>query len=70
RAVKEITGETTTTHIAKRIILEANDMLRHSNWPISEIAFSLGFEEPSYFNNFYKKNTGTTPKMVRQITTV
>lgn len=65
RAVKEITGETTTMHIAKRIITEANDMLRHSDWPISQIAYGLGFEEPSYFNNFFKKNTGTTPKEVR-----
>ncbi|WP_225321388.1 helix-turn-helix domain-containing protein [Rhizosphaericola mali] len=65
RAVKKITGETTTKHIAKRIILEANDMLRHTNWPISEIAFILGFEEPSYFNNFYKKNTGIIPKDAR-----
>jgi len=65
RAVKEITGETTTVHISKRIILEANYMLRHSNWQISEIAFALGFEEPAYFNTFYKKNTGLTPKEAR-----
>ena len=65
RAVKEITGETTTSHISKRIIVEANDMLRHSNWQIAEIAFALGFEEPAYFNTFYKKNTGFTPKEMR-----
>ncbi|MFT4202546.1 MAG: helix-turn-helix transcriptional regulator [Chitinophagaceae bacterium] len=65
RAVKEATGETTTTHIANRIIVEANDMLRHSNWPISEIAYCLGFEYPAYFNNFYKKHTGVTPKDAR-----
>jgi len=66
RAVKDVTGETTTTHIAKRIVLEANDLLRHSNWPISEIAYCLGFEYPTYFNNFYKKHTGVTPRDVRQ----
>ena len=66
RAVKEITGETTTSHISKRIILEANDMLRHTNWQIAEIAFALGFEYPAYFNNFYKKYTGITPKETRQ----
>jgi len=65
RAVKEITGETTTALIANRIIVEANDLLRHSNWAISEIAYSLGFENPAYFNNFYKKHTGTTPKETR-----
>ncbi len=65
RAVKEATGETTTKHIASRIVVEANDMLRHSNWPVSEIAYCLGFEYPAYFNNFYKKNTGITPKEAR-----
>ncbi|QIY82173.1 helix-turn-helix domain-containing protein [Epilithonimonas hominis] len=65
RAVKEVTGETTSHHISRRIIAEANDMLRNTSWQISEIAFALGFEEPAYFNTFYKKNTGFTPKEVR-----
>lgn len=65
RAVKKITGETTTVLIANRIIVEANDLLRHSNWAIAEIAYSLGFENPAYFNNFYKKHTGFTPKETR-----
>lgn len=65
RAVKEITGETTTALIANRIIVEANDLLRHSNWAIADIAYSLGFEYPAYFNNFYKKHTGITPKETR-----
>ena len=67
RAVKEVTGETTSHHISKRIISEANDMLRHTNWQIAEIAFALGFEEPAYFNTFYKKNTGFTPKEIRNV---
>ncbi len=65
RSVKDATGETTTTHIAKRIVAEANDMLRHSDWSVSEIAYCLGFEYPAYFNNFYKKNVGITPGDVR-----
>lgn len=65
RAVKETTGDTTTAHIAKRVALEATDLLRHSNWPVSEIAYCLGFEYPAYFNNFYKKNVGVTPSEVR-----
>lgn len=65
RAVKEITGETTTMHIAKRTVIEANAMLRHNNWPVEEIAFSLGFENPAYFTNFYKKHTGVTPKQAK-----
>lgn len=65
RAVKEITGKTTTAHISERIVAEAKAMLQHSNWNISEIAYALGFEYPTYFNNFFKKQTGTNPTIIR-----
>jgi AraC family transcriptional activator of pobA len=65
RAVKSITGKSTTTHISERIISEAKALLQHTDWNISEIAYALGFEYPTYFNNFFKKNTGTNPKNFR-----
>ncbi|MCV9928676.1 helix-turn-helix domain-containing protein [Flavobacterium sp. LS1R49] len=65
RAVKAVTGKSTTTHISERIIGEAKALLQHTNWNIAEIAYALGFEYPSYFNNFFKKNTGTNPKNFR-----
>ncbi|MCS3737642.1 helix-turn-helix domain-containing protein [Mucilaginibacter dorajii] len=64
-AVKEITGKSTTTHIGERIISEAKALLMHTDWNISEIAYALGFEYPTYFNNFFKKRTGTVPKSIR-----
>lgn len=66
RAVKEVTGKTTTQHISDRIVKEARALLIHSDWNISEIAFSLGFEYPTYFNKFFKKHTSSTPKSIRQ----
>lgn len=65
RAVKEITGRTTTEHIADRIVQEAGALLHHTNLNISEIAYSLGFEYPAHFNNFIKKQTGRTPGELR-----
>lgn len=65
RAVKEVTGKTTSTHIADRIIKEAKALIRHTDWNISEIAYSLGYESPNYFNNFFKKQTGLTPRELR-----
>lgn len=64
-SVKEVTGKPTTTHIADRIISEAKALLQHTNWNIAEIAYALGFEYPTYFNNFFKKKTGYIPKSVR-----
>ena len=65
RAVKEVTGKSTTTHITERIITEAKALLQHTDWSISETAYALGFEYPTYFNNFFKKNTGTNPSRFR-----
>ncbi|WP_130735195.1 AraC family transcriptional regulator [Flavobacterium sp. J27] len=65
RAVKEVTGKTTTTHISERIINEAKAILQHTDWNISEIAYALGFDYPTYFNNFFKKQTGLNPTTVR-----
>nr|WP_262914147.1 helix-turn-helix domain-containing protein [Portibacter lacus] len=36
-------------------------MIRQKNWNISEIAYSLGFNEVSHFNNFFKKHTSMRP---------
>ncbi len=65
RSVKEITGKTTSQQITARIIQEANALLRHTDWNIAEIAYGLGFEEPAYFTNYFKKQTGVTPNALR-----
>ena len=64
-SVKEITGKSTTTLITDRIIHEAKALLQHTTWSVAEIAYALGFEYPTYFNNFFKKKTGQIPKSVR-----
>jgi AraC family transcriptional activator of pobA len=65
RAVKEVTGKPTTTHISERIISEAKALLQHTDWNIADIAYALGFEYPTYFNNYFKRITGTNPKALR-----
>ncbi|RNL93052.1 AraC family transcriptional regulator [Sinomicrobium pectinilyticum] len=66
RAVKKITGKTTTEHIAARIVKEARALLKYSDWNIAEVAYCLGFENPAYFNNFFRKQTGKTPRGYRE----
>src|SRR5919112_993559 len=43
RAVKEVTGKSTTTHITERIAGEAKALLQHTGWNIADIAYALGF---------------------------
>jgi len=65
RAIRLTTGKTTTDHIFDRLISEAKTLLKHTNWNISEIGYSLGFEEPAHFNHFFKKQTSMTPSSFR-----
>ena len=65
RSVNEITGKSTTALISERVIHEAKAMLQHTDWNISDIAYALGFDYPSYFNNFFKKLSGTNPRNFR-----
>ena len=65
RAVKHVTGKSTTTHISERIVIEAKALLQYTDWNVSEIAYALGFDYPAYFNNFFKKLTGLQPTAFR-----
>lgn len=66
RALKEITGKTTTAHIAEKLVQEAKALLSHSDWTISEVGYCLGFEHASNFIIFFKKQTGKTPNSFRK----
>lgn len=65
RALRSTTGKTTSEHIFERLVAEAVALLKYTDWNISEISYSLGFEEPSHFNNFFKKHTSFTPSAIR-----
>lgn len=67
RAVKEVTGKPTSAHIKERIINEAKALLHHTTWNVADVAYALGFEYPTYFNNFFKRITGTNPKAYREM---
>ncbi len=68
RALKETTGKTTSQLIGERIIQEAGALLKHTDWNISQIGYTLGFEELPHFINFFKKNTHLSPKSYRTTT--
>jgi AraC family transcriptional activator of pobA len=65
KVLKENTGKTTTSLISARIIQEAKVLLKQTTWNISEIAYSLGFEEVAHFSNFFKKQTSLAPLAFR-----
>jgi AraC family transcriptional activator of pobA len=67
RALKEVTGKTTTQLIAGRLVQEAHALLKHTTWNVAEISHCLGFEEPAHFSNFFRKHLGVAPSAVRAV---
>ena len=65
KVLKENTGKTTTDIISNRIIQEAKILLKQTDWNISEIAYSLGFEQVAHFSNFFRKQTKLAPVAFR-----
>lgn len=65
KVLKENTGNTTTEIITNRITKEAKILLKQTDWNVSEIAYSLGFEEVAHFSNFFRKQTSIAPVAFR-----
>ncbi len=64
--LKETIDKTPGEVIRERMIIEAKRLLRYSDMNISDIAFDLNFEDPSYFARFFRKYSGQTPSDFRE----
>lgn len=51
--------------IQERITIEARRLLCYTDKSIKHITFELGFDDVSYFSNFFKKNSGFSPSDFR-----
>jgi AraC family transcriptional regulator, transcriptional activator of pobA len=68
RCVKERTSLTVKEWINKISILQSQILLQSTTKDIAEIAYTLQFEDPSYFGRLFKKIVGITPTEYRQNT--
>jgi len=59
--VKRETGKTPTQIIKERTILEAKSLLCNTQLTVSEVAYFLLFDDPSYFAKYFKAATGVSP---------
>jgi AraC-like DNA-binding protein len=53
--------------LADRLMQEARKLLLSSELSVSQISYKLNFEDNSYFNKVFKKETGLTPKRFRTL---
>lgn len=65
--LKKETGKNAQDHIHFYLIEEAKNILLSTDRSIGEIAYSLGFEYPQYFNKLFKQKTGKTPVEFRSM---
>lgn len=59
-------GESPLSYFNTMKIKRAGEQLRHTLIPVKEIAFKLGYEEPAYFTNQFRKIMGVSPKEYRK----
>jgi AraC-like DNA-binding protein len=66
RATSSVAGVTAKALIASRISLEGKRLLVHTALPVATIADKLGFDDPSNFVKFFKREAGCTPLELRR----
>ena len=66
RAVTAAIGVSAKVVITARIVLEAKRLLVHTDLPVVAIADQLGFDEPTHFNKFFKREVHETPTEFRR----
>ncbi|OJJ19913.1 AraC family transcriptional regulator [marine bacterium AO1-C] len=63
---KTTLGKTCSELINEQIILEAKRYLLATSNQVNQIAWHLGYEDPSYFIRFFKKHMGASPEAFRK----
>ena len=61
KSLQATIGKTPKEYIDGHILLEAKRLLVYSNENIKEIAYVLGFEEPTNFSKFFREQTCLSP---------
>ena len=65
RACLSSTGYSTKSCINQRIALEAKRLLAHTDAAVQSIAIDLGFDDPTNFVKFFKREAAMTPGQFR-----
>jgi len=66
RKLKTLTGLSTSVYIRKLKLKRALFLLETTNLTISEIAYKLGFKDPSYFTRIFVKEFSISPSQLRK----
>jgi AraC-like DNA-binding protein len=56
--IKKITGHPASYHLRQRVVLEAKRLVSYTNLSMKEIAYRLGFDDPTHFSHYFKNASG------------
>jgi AraC-like DNA-binding protein len=59
-------GKTVSQMARDAVLTEAQRALAHSDESIKMISYRLGFDDPSYFSRFFRREAGQTPSSFRR----
>jgi AraC-like DNA-binding protein len=63
---RRVLNKTASALIHERVVVEAQRLLAHSALTVAQVAYELGFDDPSYFGRYFRKYAGRTPEAYRQ----
>ena len=66
RKVKSISGKSTALFIRSIKLQKAKELLQTSNKTVSEIAYAVGFNDPSWFSRAFKEEFGYVPSAIHK----
>lgn len=67
RRFRQAAGKTPVEYLQEVRINQARQLLKHSNLSIAEIAFSVGYQDVSYFTGLFRRMHDVTPNAYRRL---
>jgi AraC-like DNA-binding protein len=66
KATTKVLGKTPKQLLDARVVLESKRLLAHTSLSVKEIAYEMGFEEPTNFIKYFKNHLQITPNTFRE----
>lgn len=67
RDFQQIYNTTPAKYIREKRLQKAKELLQSTAMPVSEVAYSLGFENPTHFTHIFKDYFGTAPSTIAEV---
>lgn len=67
RKLTALTGQSASVFVRGYCLQRAKELLESTVLNVSEVAYKVGFSDPSYFSKCFRETYGVTPRESRQL---